>query len=179
MLWGREWAVGRGVAVAGLRWRWRGGAGCVCAAFRSVLRRGGRCPCCRRGLVQSMDRLSCPLLCKTGVMVQTVQPAEFRSCSSWPRCCHAHCCDVRCMVVQFSDKVDMPVVATTGAFGFQENCGGSAVAVLGRCLLAQFIDGCGCPCDHAETFFACGSWTRSSSCPLRADSAGVQTCRKM
>ena len=41
------WAVGRGVAVAGLRWRWRlGGAGCVCAALRAVLRRGGRCPCC-------------------------------------------------------------------------------------------------------------------------------------
>ena len=41
-----------------------------------------------------------------------------------------------------------------------------------RCLLAQFIDGCGRPCDHAVTFLVCNSWTRSSSCPLRADSWG-------
>ena len=51
-----------GWAVAGsrrLRWR-RGGAGCVCAAFRAVLRRGGRCPCCagrRRGFVQFLDKV--------------------------------------------------------------------------------------------------------------------------
>ena len=41
-----------------------------------------------------------------------------------------------------------------------------------RCQLAQFIDGCGRPCDHAETFLVCSSWTRSSSCPLCADSWG-------
>ena len=35
------------------------------------------------GSSSSWTRLSsCPLLCKTGVMVQTVQPIEFRSCSS-------------------------------------------------------------------------------------------------
>ena len=32
-----------------------------------------------------------------------------------------------------------------------ENCGVSAVAR--RCLLVQFIDGCGRPCPHAETCF--------------------------
>ena len=37
------------------------------------------------GLSSSWTRLSCPLLCKTGVLVQTVQPGEFRSCSSWTR----------------------------------------------------------------------------------------------
>ena len=38
------------------------------------------------GLYSSWTTLSCPLLCKTGVLVHTVQPVEFRSCSSWPRC---------------------------------------------------------------------------------------------
>ena len=37
-------------------------------------------------LSSSWTRLSsCPLLCKTGVMVQTVQPVVFRCCSSWTR----------------------------------------------------------------------------------------------
>ena len=62
MLWGRGWAVGRGVAVAGLRRSWRrGGAGCVCASFRAVLRRhGGQCPCCsgrRCGFVKFLDKV--------------------------------------------------------------------------------------------------------------------------
>ena len=38
------------------------------------------------GWSSSWTRLSSPLLRKTGVLVQTVQPVEFRSCSSWPKC---------------------------------------------------------------------------------------------
>ena len=55
-----------GGAVAGSRRLWWGGAGraAFLAAFRPVLRRGGRCPCCA-----GRDLVSCPLLCKTGVMV--------------------------------------------------------------------------------------------------------------
>ena len=33
-------------------------------------------------VVQVVDLVSCPLWCKTGVLVQTVQPVEFHSCSS-------------------------------------------------------------------------------------------------
>ena len=69
----------------------RGGAGCVCAAFRALLRLCGRCPCCADRVL-----VSCPLLCKTGDVVQIVLPVVFRSCSSWT-------------------GGDMPVVSTTGA----------------------------------------------------------------
>ena len=50
------------------------------AAFRALLRLCGRCPCCAGRVL-----VSCPLLCKTGDMVQTVQPVVFRSCRSRTR----------------------------------------------------------------------------------------------
>ena len=146
------------LAVAGA---WRlgcGGAGL--AAFRAVLRLcGGRCPCCagrQRRFVQFMDKVVfLPVVVQDRVLVQTVQPVEFRSCSSWPRCLHARCCDDRCLRVQFLAKVltcpllrrlvhegavleqggDMPVVATTGAW---------------RCRRCSFC-GCGRSCDQAAT----------------------------
>ena len=34
-------------------------------------------------------------------------------------------------------------------------------------------------CFSLWSFHRCSSWTRLSSCPLRADSFGVQTCRKL
>ena len=73
MLWERGWAV---VAV----WRWRGCGGggggaflAACALFDVVV----DVPVVLVvdvGLSSSWTRLSCPLLCRTGVLVQTVQP---------------------------------------------------------------------------------------------------------
>ena len=79
MLWGKGVGGGRGVAVAGLRWRWRrGGAGCVLAAcaFFDVVVDVPVVQVVDVGLSSSWTRLSCPLLCKTGVWVQTVQPGN-------------------------------------------------------------------------------------------------------
>ena len=101
---------------------------------------------------------------------------------------HARCCGDRCIGVQFLNKVNMSVVATTGAVleqgGYARCCDGGCVGVLQsrklwrfrscracRCLLAQFISGCGRPVIMQRLFW-CSSWTRSSSCPLRADSWG-------
>ena len=79
-----------GGAVWRWRWRWRRrGAGCVCAAFRAVLlRRGGRCPGRRFGVL--------PVVVQDRVLVQTVQP--------WSSA-----------VAVLGQSVNMPVVATTGA----------------------------------------------------------------
>ena len=97
---GLRGAGGGGGVAAG----WRpGGAGCDCAAFRAVFRRcGGRCPCCagrRRGLVQFMDKVCLARCC-----------ARQRL---WSRQCSPGCSAVAVL----GPGGDMPVVATTGAFG--------------------------------------------------------------
>ena len=82
----------------------------------------------------------------------------------------------------------MPVVATTGAvleqggnarcfddrciwFLRSENCGGSAVAVLVDVCLSSSSLVVDVPVIMQRRFW-CSSWTRSSSCLLRADSWG-------
>ena len=94
-------------------WRWRGcgGGGCgaglaaflaACAFFDVVV----DVPVVQVvdvGLSSSWTRLSCPLLCKTEVLVQTVQPGDSA-------------------VAVLGQGGDMPVVATTGAFGRLLTC---------------------------------------------------------
>ena len=87
-----------------------------------------------------------PVACRQFWGPDVQKTVVLRSCSS-RQSGHARCCDDRCMDVQFSNMVDMPVVATTGAvleqggnarycddrciwFHSAENCEGSAVAVL-------------------------------------------------
>ena len=89
--------------MAGSRRLWWGGAGraAFLAAFRAVLRRGGRCPCCagrRRGFVQFMD--------KVVVLPVVVQDWGYGpdSAARWSSA-----------VAVLGQGVDMPVVATTGA----------------------------------------------------------------
>ena len=101
-----------GVVVAGLRRRGGGGAGwlrlCCVSCSSSTW------------LSSSWTRLSWPLLCKTGVSVQTVQPVVSRSCSSrtWWR--HARCCDDRCMRCSSRTRWRCSLCTTTGALGLKE-----------------------------------------------------------
>ena len=74
-----------------------------------------------------------PVACRQCWGPDVQKTVVCRSCS-FEQSGHARCCDDRCIWSQRA-----------------ENFGGSAVAVLGRCLLAQFIDGCGRPGDHGET----------------------------
>ena len=104
-----------------------------------------------RGPRQFLDKVVfMPVACRQFWGPDVQKTEVFRSCSSrtWLTC------PLLRRQVQFLNKVAMPVVVTTGAFGFfsAENCGGSAVAVLGD-VCSQFIDGCERPCAHAETLF--------------------------
>ena len=65
----------------------RGGAGCVSCCVSCSSSRWSTSLLCRSStwVSSSWRRLSCPLLCKTWVMVQTVLPVVFGSCSSWTR----------------------------------------------------------------------------------------------
>ena len=58
-----------------------------------------------------------PVACRQFWGPDVQKTVVLRSCSSG-QSGHARCCDDRCMDVQFSNMVDMPCVATTGAFGF-------------------------------------------------------------
>ena len=100
------------------------------------------------------------------------------------------------MWVQFSNMVDTPVVATIGAVleqgGNARCCDDRCIGVLQSRKLWRFRS-CrawsmfarssstvvNVPMLMQRRCFSCSSWTRSSSWPLRADSAGVQTCRKL
>ena len=132
-----------GVAVAGLRRRWRGGAGCVCLAFCALLRLCGRCPCCAGRVFGVLpvvqDRGSGPDSAARGVLQ-----------------------------LQFLDQVvTCPLLYNDRCLGYDstENCGISAVAVLTRwsmSLFMQFIDAYGRRCDHAATWCSSTSlsWCR-------------------
>ena len=81
-------ALGKGAGRLVGEWRWRGcgggggSAGLAAFVLRFVLFFDVVVDV---PVVQVVDLVSCPLLCKTGVMVQTVQPVEFPRCSSWTR----------------------------------------------------------------------------------------------
>ena len=112
----------------------------------------------------SWTRLSsCPLRADSSSVQKTV---VCRRCSWWT-------CPLLRREVQFLNKVAMPVVATTGALRFYraENCGGSLVAVLVDVCLRSSSLVVDVPVIMQRRFW-CSSWTRSSSCPLRADSWG-------
>ena len=97
--WTRRWGLSLRQEAAGGGRQWQAGGDGAVAAWRGWLRLVLRfvlffdvvvdVPVVQvvdLGLSSSWTRLSCPFLCRTGVLVQTVQPVEFRSCSSWPRC---------------------------------------------------------------------------------------------
>ena len=84
------------------------------------------------------------------------------------------------------DKVDMPVVATTGAWGAVLEQGGHARCFDDRCIWFYTIENCGgsavagmvdvcwrssstvvnVPVLMQRRCFSCSSWTRSLTCPL-------------
>ena len=115
------------------RLSWRGGKSPVRGSFWTRL---SSCPLRADSFgVQTLRKLWCSAVAVLGkVDMPVVATTGACGCSSrtWLTC------PLLRRQVQFLNKVAMPLVATTGAFGFYraENCGGSAVAVLGRCLLA-------------------------------------------
>ena len=132
-------------SLGGVVWWWRGcggvvaagRAGCVCAAFRALLRRGGRCPCC------ADRRCGCPAFGQ-GCLARCCARLGFGPDSA-----------VRGVPqLQFSDKVEtcpllrrqVHLVSSCRKLWRYRSCSAC------RCLLAQFVAGCGRPCDHAETF---------------------------
>ena len=142
-----------GVVVAGLRRRCGGGAGWLrlCCVSCSSSTWWSMSLLCRSSMWVSSfwTRLPCPLLCKTGFW--------SRQCSPW--------CPAAAVLGQGGD---MPVVATTGAFGFfvQKTVEVPQLQCLSMSACAVHV-----PVIMQRRFW-CSSWTRSSSCPLRADSWG-------
>ena len=97
--WEERWP-GRGGFGGG-----RGGAGCVCAAFRAVLRRGGRCPCGtgrRRGFVQFLDEV---IVLPVAVHDWGHGPdSAARGVPQLQYLANVLTCPYRCMRVQFLDR---------------------------------------------------------------------------
>ena len=70
--------------MTGSRRLWWGGAerAAFLAAFRAVLRRGGRCPCCadrRLGTVQLLDKVVLPVCARQGFWSRQCSPWSWRS----------------------------------------------------------------------------------------------------